>query len=182
MRILCIGQVENKNYEKQVMKQTVKPDQVTVYLDEKPAHGIDNRRMRIAENHVRLWHVVNAYEPDLVWQIEGDCDIPEDTLERLLDRYNILKEDPHFGYVSGVQIGRHGIYAIGAWHFNKDRNVFRSLDHKEKVVTQVDATGFYCLLAPADVWLQGRAGWEGERWGPDVNFGLSLRSRQLSAS
>lgn len=176
MKILCVGQTENKLYEAEVMKQTVLPDQVTINIDEYPASGIDNRRRRIAENHKKLWHIVKAYEPDLVWQIEGDSVLEPDTLERLLARYDKLKGDD-FGYVSGVEVGRHGIYHIGAWHVADDRQSFRSLDHKTKKVTEVDGTGFYSLLAPAEVWLKGKCEWNGERYGPDVVWGLSLREQ-----
>jgi hypothetical protein len=172
MKILCIGAVENRtNIDEQILKQTIQPDRVIFLVDETPAQGINNRRKRIAENQERLAEVVEAYQPDLVWQVEGDCELPEDCLERLLGRYIQLQDD-NFGYISGIQVGRHGLYHIGAWHMYDDS--FESIDPNAKGIVEVDATGFYCLLAPIKVWLKGRATWNGEPYGPDVTWGLSL--------
>jgi hypothetical protein len=172
MRILAIAQVENKeNLLKEIAKQTVQPDKVYIYEDKEPAEGINARRVRIAENHSKLRSIVDAYKPDLVWQLEQDCVLPDYTLKLLLEDYEQLKSED-FGYVSGIQLGRHGLYSIGAWHMGDD--TFQSVDPKSEGLQQVDATGFYCLLAPTEVWLKGIASWNGEPWGPDVNWGLSL--------
>lgn len=173
MRILAIAQVEDSdNLEHQIKKQTIQPHDVVMYVDDKPAKGILNRRKRIAENHLLLMAEVERHNPDLVWQIEQDCVLPDDALERLLRHYQNLKGE-NFGYISGVQIGRHGIYAIGAWHVFEDE--FYSADYRKHGLEQVDATGFYCLLAEREVWLNGNCDWNGEPYGPDVNWGLSLR-------
>jgi hypothetical protein len=177
MKILCIAHVEDRtNVDAQVLKQTVQPDRTVFIVDPDPAKGINARRIRIAENHKKLQEVVKAYKPDLVWQIEGDGDLPADTLERLLKTYHRYKSD-QIGYISGVEVGRHGLYALGAWRFADDRQSFESLDYRLTGINEADATGFYCLLAPAEAWLKGKATWDGERWGPDVNFGLSLREQ-----
>lgn len=174
-RVLAIAQVEERNnLDKQIIKQTVQPEKVIYLEDGSPASGINARRVRIAENHKKLQDIVDAYKPDLVWQLEGDCLLPENTLETLIKRYQELKSD-RFGYVSAIQVGRHGIYAIGAWHIGDDW--FESVDKNLKGIQEVDATGFYCLLAPYEVWREGVAVWNGEPWGPDVNWGLSLRSK-----
>lgn len=179
MKILCIGQLEDrKNIDKQILKQTVQPDRVIFYIDESPAKGIPERRKRIADNHKKLREIVEAYpEYDLIWQVEGDSLYTSDTLESLIRNYQQWLHLPSFGYVSGVQLGRHGIYALGAWHIPEDKQSFTSIDHKLNGLHKVDATGFYCLLAPRDVWLKGEVSWQGEPWGPDVNFGLSLRNQ-----
>jgi len=175
MKILCIAQVEDStNVEQQVAKQTLQPTESVFYIDKKPARGIEKRRKRISDNHGYLRLMVRKYNPDLVWQIEGDCDLPEDCLARLVQHYHNLY-DKNFGFVSGVQVGRHGLYCLGAWHFNDDRTRFNSVDYKLDGLQRVDATGFYCLLAPTDVWLSGVASYNGERYGPDVNFGLSIK-------
>ena len=173
MNILCIGQVEDREYiDEQILKQTIQPTRTILYVDKNPAQGIEARRIRIAENHERLRNIVKAYSPDLVWQVEGDAELPENTLERLLGHY-IRLQDKDFGYVSGIQVGRHGLYCLGAWEFY-GRSRFDSIDHNKTGIQDIDATGFYCLLAPAKVWLSGVCSWDGQRYGPDVVWGLSI--------
>ena len=177
MKILAIAQVEDdKNILQQIKKQTVQPDEVFIYVDPEPKRGINTRRRRIVENHHVLIAKVEELKPDLVWQLEGDGELPENALEKLLEDYEKIKGDD-FGYVSGIELGRHGLYAIGAWTFNEDGTQFKSLDYKAKGIQEVDATGFYCLLSPKDVWLQGYCFWDWQVWGPDVNWGLSLRDK-----
>lgn len=174
MRILAVAQVEDdNNIKKQIAKQTVQPDEVFIYVDPNPAQGIDARRKRIAENHKILRDAVAERQPFLVWQLEQDIDIEPDYLDRMIQSYiKTARLDPNFGYISGVQVGRHGVYHLGAWHV--DENEFRSLDHKSEGIRKVDATGMYCLLAPGHIWYEGDCYWENEPWGPDVNWGLSL--------
>ena len=175
MKILALAQVENdKNLLKQIKKQTVQPIEFSRYIDLEPEKGIKARRKRIADNHQQLNRLVEKSDCDFVWQLEQDVILEEDTLEKLIKDYEKLKH-PLFGYVSGVQVGRHGIYAIGAWHIGIDE--FTSLDHKLSGIQEVDATGFYCLLAPKHVWLQGQASWNDEPYGPDVVWGLSLKHK-----
>jgi hypothetical protein len=184
MRTLCIGQVEDRtNIDQQILKQTVQPDRVILLVDENPAPDISDddaivlRRKRIVENHKKLVDIVKAYsEYDLIWQVEGDCIFKDDTFHLLLESYR-QRHTPMTGYISGVQVGRHGIFALGAWRFPGDRLAFESLDHKLTGIQEVDATGFYCLLASREVWLKGNCTWDGERWGPDINWGLSLREQ-----
>lgn len=177
MKVLCIAQVEDSaNINRQIANQTVQPDSKLIFVDDEPATGINARRHRIAENHEMLQALVRGNEPDLVWQVEGDCDLPEDALERLLAHYEQLKGDD-FGYISGVQVGRHGIYCIGAWQNVTDES-FESVDPHLTGIQEVDATGFYCLLAPRDVWLSGKCEWTDEPWGPDVNWGLSITKKK----
>lgn len=175
MKILAIAQLEDRTSpDQQILKQTVQPDRVIWHEDKNPAEGINARRIRIAENHKLLQDIVKAYQPDLVWQLEGDSLLPDNCLEVLIENYKELKH-PTFGYISGVQVGRHGIYALGAWHVSE--NEFSSVDYRLKGIQEVDATGFYCLLSPAYVWLKGVAHWTDEPYGPDVNWALSLKSQ-----
>lgn len=185
LNILCIAQCEDRtNLDVQIAKQTYQPTRTIFLIDENPANTIIERRKRIAENHKKLRTVVEAYKPDLVWQVEQDGDYPSNTLERLIERYLELNDD-YFGYVSGIQIGRHGLYCIGAWNnFVEDAGTngyasFESIDHELKGVQEVDATGFYCLLAPYDVWMMGKCTWDGEPYGPDVTWGLSIPRRKF---
>ena len=177
MRIICVGQVEDPEpITVELAKQTIQPDDVMLLVDYEPAHGVEPRRIRIAHNHNALRRYVEESSADLVFQVEGDSVLPANCLESLIERYRELKADD-FGYISGIQIGRHGIYCVGAWHFSEDLHTFKSVDKSLKGIQLVDTTGFYCLLAPKDVWLKGQCSWNGERWGPDSNFGLSLKEK-----
>lgn len=173
-KILCIGQIQQEQLDfvkEQIRKQTIQPEWAVFYIDPKPAKGIDNRRRRIAENHAKLVELVTQYNCDYIWQIEGDGVLPKDALQRLYtDALNIN----NYGFITGIEAGRHGVYCLGAWHIDKDRKGFRSLDYKAEGLQEIDACGWYCLFAKKDVWLQGKASWNGERWGPDVNWGLSI--------
>jgi len=176
MRILVVAQVEDqRNIINQIKKQTRQPDVVHILVDYKPANTIDTRRKRIAENHDKLRDAAWEYEVDMIWQLEGDVDLPENCLERLIEDYHAMW-GKDFGFVSGVQVGRHGLYALGAWHIYEDS--FESVDHTKLGIQEVDATGFYCLLAPKHVWMKGKATWDGEPWGPDVNWGLSINKKK----
>lgn len=175
--VLCIAQVEDiKNITEQIAKQKVPPSVRHILVDTNPAQGIDERRIRIAENHQKLKEAVIDLKPDLVWQIEGDCELPSNCLKRLLEIYDELQGDD-FGYISGIQVGRHGLYCLGAWVDFTDTS-FKSLDYQKKGIQRVDATGFYCLLAPREVWLSGVAEWHGEPYGPDVVWGLSIKKKK----
>ena len=173
MKVLCIGQVEDSTHiNAEIAKQTRRPEATMFYVDPSPAKGINNRRNRIAENHKKLVEFVEFYKPDLVWQVEGDAVLPENCLEKLLKQYKKLRYD-NFGYISGIQVGRHGLYCLGAW-VNFTPNSFESLDYRLKGIQKVEATGFYCLLAPTSVWLSGNAAWNGEIFGPDVVWSRSI--------
>lgn len=177
MTVLAIAQCEDRtNLDKQILKQTVQPDRTIFYVDEAPARGIDNRRKRIAENHERLEDIAMAYKPDLVWQVEQDGDYPEDCLEKLIMDYEQLKGDD-FGFISGIEVGRHGLYCLGAWRNITDTS-FESLDHNLTGLQEVDATGFYCLLAPYDKWMSGKCSWNGEPYGPDVVWSMSIKGKK----
>lgn len=175
MKIQMICQTEDsKLVEEQLSKQTMQPDIATIEIDADPAEGINERRKRIVENHKKLVHSVRKEEPDLVWQIEGDSVLPEDCLERLYNHWDLMKAKD-FGFISGIQVSRHGIRCIGAWHVADDKESFHSVDHNRTGIVRINAAGFYCLLSP--VWLEGECSWNDERWGPDVNWGLSLQKK-----
>lgn len=175
MNILCVAQVEDRsNLDTQLLLLEPEPDRIIFHVDENPGDTIARRRRNIVNNHKRLVEIVKAYKPDAVFQVEGDVELPSDTLKKLIKSYKTYnKIDPNFGYVSGVQIGRHGLYHIGAWHkFEKDS--FESIPKSWIGVRKVEATGFYCLLAKTEAWLSGNCDWNGEIWGPDVNWSRSM--------
>ena len=176
-RVLVIGQVEDETHIiQEIAKQTVQPDEVHIMVDFDPAKTINSRRKRIAYNHNFLKDAARKYKVDLIWQVEGDAVLPPDCLERLLQDYEVLKGED-FAYVSGIQVGRHGLYCLGAWVDMTDTG-FQSLDFNKVGSQEVDATGFYCLLADKDTWLTGRASWTDEPYGPDVVWGLSIEGKK----
>jgi len=181
MRVLVVAQVQEDQLEfakQQLDKQTFQNFVRAIYVDSQPAKGINARRRRISDNHTLLRAEVkfrlDQEKFDYIFQFEGDSELPEDCIEQMIKTAEPL-ESNEFGYLTGVQVGRHGLYCIGAWHFTEDRKSFSSVDHTKKGVIEIDASGFYCLLADPKAWLQGVASYNEERWGPDVNFGLSLK-------
>lgn len=177
VRVLCTGQITANQLpyvKEQLARQIIQPELAVFYIDQNPAKGIDNRRKRIANNHKELEQLVKATNCDYVWQIEGDSELPPKTLQRLLSWASFLNDN--FAFISGAQVGRHGVYAIGAWYVKPD--YFISVNPKEKGLVRIDATGWYCLLAPKDKWLEGQASWQGERYGPDVVWGLSIKGNK----
>lgn len=176
--ILCVASVENDQYiRKQIAKQTLQPNNIFIHIDKNPAQGIEERRIRIADNHKYLVEAVRDLQPDYVWQVEGDSELKPDTLAKLLKDHKKQSElIDDLGYISGIQIGRHGLYCIGAWT-DITRTSFKSVDYKLKGLQEVDATGFYCLLAKREVWLAGQSQYSGGPYGPDVEYGLSLKAK-----
>jgi len=183
MRVTVIAQVENATLiKKQIEKQTIKPVQSLILVDKSPEPDTEEieamraRRLRISQNHKELKQMVESYcHTDFIWQLEGDGVLSEDCLERLIRVYEKLESEGNkVGYVSGIQMGRHGLKCVGAWRFNEDGS-FKSLNWNSKGLQTVDGSGFYCLLAKKDVWLKGSAEWNNEPYGPDVAFGLSLK-------
>ena len=171
MRILATGQVENDTHILgEIAKQTIQPTDIAIHVDEAPAKGIKERRQRIADNHQILTEIVQSYKADIIWQVEGDSVLPEDCLERLLKHHKRMNNV----IISGVQVGRHGLYCLGAWHINDDRSLMASADYNDHGLKEVSAMGMYCFIAPKNVWLEGVCAWDGEHWGPDVNYFLSI--------
>lgn len=171
-KTLVVAQVESDEHIlREITKQTFQLTETFIYVDKSPARGIDNRRKRIANNHQIIYDYVKKSDADFIIQVEGDSVLDERTFEKLFDDLIELNSSK-LGYVSGIQVGRHGLYCLGAWNIYED--TFESLDYKSLGFQVVDATGFYCLLAKRDTWLKGHCFWDAQGWGPDVNWGLSL--------
>jgi len=187
-RVLVVANVESEELvreqiTKQILPPGIVPEDVLpfdflILTDKKPAVGIEARRTRIAELQTDLQAEVanhldyNELEPEnvLVWQLEGDSVVPEDALAILIRRF--LKNEN--AVYSGVQIGRHGLYCIGAWHITNDDTVLESVDHRLKGTQVVAGMGMYCYVVRADYFIKARCWWNGERWGPDVNWFRSM--------
>lgn len=173
-KIIAIAQLENDSlYIENTNKQTILPDYRATFIDMNPAKTINQRRQKIAQNHKKLRELVKSSSADLVWQLEGDSIVPKDCLERLLKSYYKLD----CAFISGVQVGRHGLYHLGAW-VNFTENSFESIDHKLDGIQEVEAVGMYCLLASKEKWLEGKCEWSGEVWGPDVNWSRSITGKK----
>jgi hypothetical protein len=182
LKIAVVASIEQRHYDfviKQLVHQSYQDFDDFIYIDKQPATGIEARRKRIARNQQLLKRMMLGHDVyDYVIQIEGDSVLEPDTFKKMIKLAQFLhKRNDSFGYLSGVQIGRHGLYCIGAWHVAANRRKFQSINHKLTGLQKVDATGFYCFIAPYSVWMRGMSWWEGERWGPDVNYGLSLREQ-----
>jgi hypothetical protein len=173
MKILAVAYVQPEQRQHtitQFMHQTVQPDATLLFVDDDPADGIDARRKRIADNQHHIKRTVSREytDYDVVFQIEGDAVLPDDALERLVAQY-----EKRPAIYSGIQVGRHGIYCIGAWHVNDDRTEFQSIDPSLTGIHRVDAMGLYCFIMPTKHFIDTPCWWDGERYGPDVNFFLS---------
>jgi hypothetical protein len=181
---MLIAQVEDKaNLIKQIEKQTVQPDVTFIYVDERPAQGLSMRRERIAQNHSVLLDAVERYQPDYIWQLEQDVDIEDTFLERMIEL-----EKANDCVISGIQVGRHGLYCLGAWrNFKYEYNdivknksdaikrelvSFESIDYKLTGIQEVEAVGFYCLFAKTKNYVkEGVADYLDEYpYGPDVVY------------
>lgn len=137
--------------------------------------SVRSRRKRIAAIHNELKELLNPCQ--YVFLIEDDTLIPTKALSKLTRQFNFY---PNAGIISGVQIGRWGFDHIGAWKFDDIYEPKRA----ESVpmgegLAQVDATGLYCCLVKYENYKEFAFKPFEDVMGPDVAFGLYLRSRGL---
>lgn len=131
---------------------------------------VRGRRQRIADIH----NQIKQYVPDCeyVFLLEDDTLIPANALSRLLVRFEYLSEKSNVGFVSGIEIGRHGFSHIGAWIMpTKDRIESIKLGNGIK---RVDAAGLYCCLTKREHYMNNIFEPYEKILGPDVDFGISL--------
>lgn len=140
-------------------------------------YDLKARRLRISDIHnTAKKHIL---ECDYVFGIEDDTLFPSDTLKKLLNHYFMY---PHTGFIQGVEMGRWGIPYVGAWKADDvyDPNSIHSLMPTDKVVTEIDAGGFYCYLTTRDNYMMHHYKPFGNNdLGPDMDFGISLRQQGL---
>lgn len=137
--------------------------------------SVIRRRERIAAIHNEIKDLINPCS--YVFMIEDDTLFPYSTLKQMLTAYT---EHPHAGLVSAIELGRWGFLHIGAWTVNDIYNVTQitSID-KPKKKQRIDAAGFYCCLTKYTYYKQHIFRPYMDVLGPDVDYGLSLRTQGL---
>lgn len=132
------------------------------------------RRMRIADIHnFAKEHMMQA---QYVFGIEDDTIIKLTYLKRLIAAYELY---PYAGFVTGVQLGRHGIPHVGAWYADDIYDPqYLHTPLAGKGLAKVDAAGFYCYLTPYELFTGHEyTPFQNNSLGCDVNYGLWLRQQ-----
>lgn len=130
----------------------------------------------LAKNH--LTHS-NGY----VFLIEDDTVFTSSSLQVLLSAY---ADYPHAGFISGLQVGRHGYLHIGVWtvddiyHPSKITSIMPKKDAhlaQARIVSPIDAAGFYCMLTKVSTYTKHNFVPFENILGPDTEYGISLRQQ-----
>jgi hypothetical protein len=130
---------------------------------------------------------------EYVFLIEDDGIFSADALRRLLADY---QAHPYAGFIEGVELGRWGIPMVGAWRSDDVygptmlETVLQSsvglVDVAgrhvgyipDKLVEEIDAGGLYACLTKYEHYARHEfQPYEGMAFGPDVQWGLSLRQQ-----
>lgn len=140
--------------------------------------NLTKRRQRITEVFTRAQGLIPR-ETDLVFTFEDDTDFEPNTLIKLIAFYFHKGWDYKVGLISGVQAGRWGFRMLGLWKANdyNDPTLMETLDNSP-IDDQIDAAGFYCFITSRDNFVNTPHKFD--FFGPDVHFGLSLRSKGYS--
>lgn len=145
------------------------------------------RRARIAEMKNQSKDLIAKTDGEYIIGFEDDTVFGNmESFDRLL---NPLIENPKVGFVEGVQVGRHGVLMVGVWKtnlmlFDKPFTQIRTLfppDHPtdSTAYERIDGGGFYGYATLRHLYLNhDYYTATSQPWGPDVNFGLWLRSQQ----
>jgi len=134
---------------------------------------VNVRRHRIAEVMNQLKEMVKKTDGDIVVGFEDDTAFEGLEIENL---YVPLVAKNDIGFVEGVQSGRWGVKMVGAWKVDDIREptvaetLFQGSGYEE-----IDGGGLYGYACLVDLFLKHEFKWEGEPYGPDVNFGLFIR-------
>lgn len=137
-------------------------------------YSLQHRRLRISDVHNELRQHVPAC--DYVFGLEDDGTFRPDALKQLLKVYGL---HPYAGLVSGVEIGRHGIAALGLWSVDDvyEPTAITSL-MPGKGVQEIDASGMYAFLTKRENYVGHEFKPFGNNdLGPDVEWGLALRQQ-----
>lgn len=131
------------------------------------------RRRRIADIHNEIKeHIANC---DYVFLVEDDTLLPTNALDKLIGHALI---DGYAGFISGVQLGRHGFLHVGAW---KVDSVYEPYGIESTGVDEglqpVDAAGLYCCLIKKDLYMAHHFEPFEKILGPDVDLGIKLRQQ-----
>lgn len=145
--------------------------------------SVRRRRQRIADIHNEIKKYVQKCE--FVFLLEDDTLFPLNVFEKLRKSY-IRK--PHAGLISGVQLGRWGFTIPGLWRVDNpyDIKTIKSalppfvptdeiLTKQPDLFEQIDASGFYCMFTPWELYQSISHQPFSDFLGPDVYYGIELR-------
>lgn len=148
-------------------------EKLCIYNKSQPSTTIISRRKRIAEIHNEMKQYLNNTE--LLFLAEDDTLYHPSTIRKLFDVY---KDYPHAGLVSGVQVGRWGLKYLGLWEVDNVYDLTRiSSSQLKQGIHEIDASGFYCMLTKKDTYMKHNFEPYEDVLGPDFNYGLSLRQQ-----
>lgn len=136
-------------------------------------YDLKRRRLRISAIHNEMRQYIQP--ADFILLTEDDTVLGALALKRLTRAYS---ERPYAGFVSGVEVGRHGVTHIGAWRVDDvyDPTKIESIDAQQTGVEEVDAAGLYCTLVRYSHYVKHDfKPFDRNDLGPDVEFGLELR-------
>lgn len=148
-------------------------------------HDFSPNEVRIAIRRQRIADVKNQSK-ELIAKCDGDYVIAfeDDTVFDGLDIMRLLNPliaDPTIGFVEGVQCGRWGVRMIGAWKCDNFLSPSRIETLLPAIVggyEEIDGGGWYGYATRKDLYLECDYYTESSQpWGPDVNYGLWLRSK-----
>ena len=130
------------------------------------------RRDRIAEVMNQAKGLIG--DTEFVFGLEDDTTFPHRTMEKFLRFAGNTKD---FGFITGIQVGRHGFPHVGAWKTDNysDPKKIWSIP-RFRGITNIDAGGFFCFLTPTSLFKSVDHSWK-EPLGPDVNYGLIIKRR-----
>ena len=139
------------------------------------------RRNRIAFVKEQSKDLIRKAKTEYVLSLEDDTAFRGKSLKRLLDPF---KKMENIGFVSGLQVGRWGVKYVGAWNATvtmegvvRLESITPNFDTVGNQYIYISAGGFYFYLTPANLYLEYNYVWTDEIWGPDVLYGLWLKSK-----
>lgn len=141
------------------------------------------RRDRIRDSLTALQQHIRerGRKYDMMFMVEDDTIIQQDTLHRLLmDWKELNDQDIKVGLVEGVQVGRHGIRMIGAWRMDNLENPTKMSTvkfNKSSFFEKIDGGGLYCFITPMELFLAHTFYWHDECFSVDVTYGIELRKK-----
>lgn len=139
-------------------------------------YAIQQRRMRISA--IKNFSKQHIPDCQYVLGIEDDGAVSPNALEQLLRAYG---EHPFAGFISGVQLGRHGLPHVGAWKADDvyDPTMISSLMPAEGL-EEVDAAGWFLYLTKREHYIGYEyRPFDNNQLGPDVQWGIELRRQGL---
>lgn len=145
-------------------------ERLCIARNSQPAVTINQRRQRISDIHNEAKKYIQ--EADTIFLAEDDTVYHPFALRNLFDVY---REYPYAGFVTGVQVGRWDTPYLGIWNADDVYNPQKLTSSALYTgVQQVHASGIYCMLTKAKTYLKHKFEPYQEVLGPDVNYGLWL--------